>query len=189
MAAEMEKQEGPKKDMPVCWRERSIDPSSFSFIAGTPFETPQEIEEKAIVRTARVLAWHLLLKRSDEIAEIYLTTHQKRVYQLWIKNKHTYQEIGAILSKKNGYSCDYSAYTAISHCIKGIRSNKHGGRYHGGIENRLRKKCEKDEVFQLLLEDWRILQQDKLLISLEFLCKHDSWYQSSRERILKSING
>lgn len=177
-----------KWDIPVNWRERCVDPNSFSFISGTPFETPQEIEEKAIIRIAKTLAWNLLLKREDEIAEIFLTGHQKRVYNLWIKQRKTYQEIGAILSQLNGYSCEYSAYTAISHCIKGIRSNKHGGKYHGGIENRLKKRCEKDEIFQQLLEDWRQLQQEKLSISLEFLCKHDSWYRENLEKIKKSVS-
>lgn len=170
-------------DIPINWRERSVDPSSFAFITGTPFESPQEVEEKAIIRTARQLVWTLLLKRVDEIAEIFLTSHQKRVFDLWIKQGHTYQEIGAMLAKLNGYSCDYSAYTAISHCIKGIRSNKHGGKYHGGIENRLRKRCEKDELFIAFLEDWKILQQDKLVLCLNFLAKHDEWYQQNRCRI------
>jgi len=167
------------RDIPTNWRERSVDPSSFAFITGTPFETPQETEEKAIMRAAKTLLWQLLLKRVDEVAEIYLTPHQKRVYDLWIKKGNTYQEIGAILSKMNGYSCDYSAYTAISHCVKGIRSNKHGGKYHGGIENRLRKKCEKDLLFQSFLDEWRLLQQDKFDDSLGFLSKHDSWYKTN----------
>jgi hypothetical protein len=127
--------------------------------------------------------WQLLLKRVDEVAEIYLTPHQKRVYDLWIKKGNTYQEIGAILSKMNGYSCDYSAYTAISHCVKGIRSNKHGGKYHGGIENRLRKKCEKDLLFQSFLDEWRILQQDKFDNSLGFLSRHDNWYRINEEAL------
>lgn len=170
-------------DIPINWRERSVDPSSFAFITGTPFESPQELEERSVIRTARQLVWQLLLKRVDEIAEIFLTSHQKRVFDLWIKQGNTYQEIGAILSKLNGYSCEYSAYTAISHCIKGIRSNKHGGKYHGGIENRLRKRCEKDELYLIFLEDWKTLQQDKLVVSLAFLAKHDKWYQENRHKI------
>ena len=174
-------------DIPVNWRERAVDPSSFAFITSTPFETSNEIEAQAIIRSAKSLSLFLLKKRMDEIAEIFLTSHQKRVYGLWIKKEHTYQEIGAILSKLNGYSCDYSAYTAISHCIKGIRSNKHGGKYHGGIENRLKKRCEKDEFFQELLEDLIILQQDKVNISLDFLEKHDGWYRENRSRIEETL--
>lgn len=173
----------PDFDIPMNWRERSVDPSSFAFITSVPFESVQDVEEQSIIRSAKVLVWTLLLKRMDEIAEIYLTTHQKRVYQLWIKKKHTYQEIGAILCEINGYSCDYSAYTAISHCIKGIRSNKHGGKYHGGIENRLRKRCEKDEPFQDLLVEWKKLQVDKVKVSLDFLQKHDKWYRENRQEI------
>lgn len=170
-------------DIPMNWRERSVDPSTFAFITSVPFSTMEEIEEQAIIRTAKTLVWLLLLKRMDEIAEIYLTSHQKRVYELWIKRGHTYQEIGAILSEVNGYSCDYSAYTAISHCIKGIRSNKHGGKYHGGIENRLRKRCEKDELFQEILIEWKKLQGDSISKCLDFLVKHDSWYRDNRQRI------
>lgn len=170
-------------DIPTNWRERNVDPATFAFIIGTPFQLPEEIAESSIIRCAHELIWSLLLKRMDEIAEMYLTSHQKRVYELWIKKGHTYQEIGALLSEVNGYSCDYSAYTAISHCIKGIRSNKHGGRYHGGIENRLRKRCEKDEIFQEMLSDWKKLQANKIQISLDFLQKHDKWYQERRKQL------
>lgn len=174
-------------DIPTNWRERSIDPSAFAFITSVPFKTPQDIERETILRAAKLLIWKLLLKRMDEISEIYLTIHQKRVYDLWVKKGYTYQEIGAILSALNGYSCDYSAYTAISHCIKGIRSKKHGGRFHGGIENRLRKKLEKDELFQELLAEWLVLQSDKTSDCLNFLEKHDSWYKENREKIEASL--
>lgn len=175
-------------DMPVNWRERTVDPSTFSFITSLSFSTKQDDEEHSTVRIAQTLLWTLLLKRIDEIAEIYLTAHQKRVYDLWIKKGHTYQEIGAILSEHNGYSCEYSAYTAISHCIKGIRSNKHGGRYHGGIENRLKKRCEKDPIFVSLLEEWEELKVQTLPSSLSFLSRHDTWYEKNKKEIVNRIN-
>lgn len=175
-------------DIPINWRERSVDPSTFAFITSVPFELTHETEEYTIIRSAQTMIWSLLRKRMDEIAEIFLTSHQKRVYDLWIKKGHTYQEIGAILSDLNGYSCEYSAYTAISHCIKGIRSNKHGGKYHGGIENRLRKRCEKDEIFQELLDEWQSLQKDQLKTSLDFLQKHDKWYEKNRQRIEAALS-
>lgn len=177
-----------ESEVPVNWRERSVDPSTFAFITSTPFETQNEIEAQAIIRSAKNLSLFLLKKRMDEIAEIFLTSHQKRVYGLWIKKEHTYQEIGVILSELNGYSCDYSAYTAISHCIKGIRSNKHGGKYHGGIENRLRKRCEKDDFFQQLLDDLILLQKDRVDLSLDFLEKHDKWYRENRKKIEETLS-
>jgi hypothetical protein len=138
---------------------------------------PQKQEQEVVLRVARDLAVELLFKRILELIEIYGTKHQKEVFLLWIgdpTNKRTYQNIGQILGAN--YSCRYSAYTAISHAIKGIKSKKHN-KHHGGIENKLRKKCAKDEVCQELLEDMALISTD-FQAAIEFLSKHDPWYKN-----------
>jgi len=160
------------------WRERTVEPRMLTlYTAKRAIGSLKEQEQEVVFRIARDLAVELLFKRILELIEIYGTTHQKEVFLLWVgdpDNKRTYQNIGQILGAN--YSCRYSAYTAISHAIKGIKSKKHN-KHHGGIENKLRKKCAKDLVCQELLEEIGAISKD-FQAAVEFLGKHDSWYKT-----------
>lgn len=166
-----------EKDFKPNWRERAVEPKMLTLYASTRRTVnAKEQKEETILRTARSLAIELLFKRILELIEIYGTRHQKEVFSLWIgraDEKRTYQNVGKIL--KANYSCGYSAYTAISHAIKGIKSKKHN-KHHGGIENKLKKKCAKDEVCQELIKDLQNISRN-VEAAIDFLAKHDSWYK------------
>ena len=174
----------PEEDLKSNWRERSVEPHMLTLYTSTRrFSDPREEEKETILRVARDLAVKLLFKRILELIEIHGTRHQKEVFLLWVgdpKNKRTYQDIGQILGAN--YSCPYSAYTAISHAIKGIKSRKHD-KHHGGIENKLKKRCAKDLICQELLEDMARISHS-LNAAIDFLSKHDPWYRNYKPTIL-----
>lgn len=75
-----------------------------------------------------------LVARVFELIEQHMTEHQKKIIVLMLKNK-TYNNMAILLNIN---------YTAVAHAIKGIKTKKHG-KYHGGIERKLRKVCMRDE--------------------------------------------
>lgn len=93
-----------------------------------------------------------LIARVFELIEIHMTEHQKKIVVLMLKNK-TYNSMAVLLNIN---------YTAIAHAIKGIKTKKHG-KYHGGIERKLRKICMRDDCCLDLLEQISDTRQELLL--------------------------
>lgn len=163
------------------WKEILVDPNDLiSYVDPKAAES----NDDTIINEAHQLARALLVNRVTELAEQELTPHQLIVFRLWMKNK-TYQEIGEEL--KDNYSCAYSAYTAISHTIMGIRSKKHNT-YHGGIKKKLKKLCFKDPRCLQLIKHIHNLRQHDLDISLDFLANHDQWWKRYRDKYQKDQN-
>ncbi len=157
------------------WKEILVDPND---LVGYVDPDATESEDQAIIVESKRLARTMLVKRVCELAKKELTPHQLTVFELWMQNK-TYQEIGEIL-KKN-YSCSYSAYTAISHTIMGIKSRKHNT-YHGGIKKKLKKICCKDGRCIELTKAIHELRLDDIEKSLVFLAAHDPWWKRYKEK-------
>ncbi len=157
------------------WKEILVDPND---LVGYVDSDATESEDQAIILEAKRYARHLLIDRVSKLAAKELTPHQLTVFELWMQNK-TYQEIGEIL-KKN-YSCSYSAYTAISHTIMGIKSKKHNT-YHGGIKKKLKKLCSKDLKCQQILGSIYNLRQDDVVVSLKFLAIDDPWWKEFKKK-------
>lgn len=76
----------------------------------------------------------------------------------------TYNDIAEILNIN---------YTGVSHAIKGIKSQKHG-KYHGGLEKKLRKICMKDLTCQEYLQCIKELRNNDPHKALEYLRQYDS---------------
>lgn len=90
-----------------------------------------------------------LISRVFELIEIHMTEHQKKIVVLMLKNK-TYNNMAILLNIN---------YTAVAHAIKGIKTKRHG-KYHGGIERKLRKICMKDQQCVDILTKMRQARQE-----------------------------
>ena len=152
----------PELNKQYVYKEILCDPSDLDCMSFCTEDTDHVIEE------ALVVARQLLYKRILEIADTFMTIHQKQVFVLMLKER-TYHEIATILS--DNYSSAYSGYTAISHAIKG-QLNKGRGNYHGGLEKKLRKLCNKDTYCIDLLQWIKQMMYDTD-VALEFLYKFD----------------
>ncbi len=157
------------------WKEILVDPND---LVGYVDPDATGSEDQAIIVESHRLARNLLTQRVSQLADKELTSHQLTVFKLWMENK-TYQEIGEIL-KKN-YSCSYSAYTAISHTLMGIKSKKHNT-YHGGIKKKLKKLCSRDPQCRVILDAIHSLRQEDVDVSLEFLAVHDPWWKRFKKK-------
>ena len=143
------------------WKEILIQPEIFS----PEVEMPHLSEtEQAVIKEAKITIRELLLDRMREIVNKEFTTHQKVVLNLIMYPDRTYNDTAEFLD------CNY---TGVSHAIKGIKSNKHGGKFHGGYERKLKKHCERDDECQEYIACVRILRNNNPKDALEILIKYD----------------
>jgi hypothetical protein len=121
-------------------------------------------EEKSVIKEAKIVVQQKLYDRVMELVSKHFTEHQELVLALMSAPSRTYNEAATILDIN---------YTAISHAIKGIKSQKHGGKFHGGYENKLKKICMKDSQCQKYIEYVCILRENDPNRALEILRELD----------------
>lgn len=165
----------PEISQQYIYKEILCDPSDLDCMGVTP-----KGEAEFIIEEALIVARQLLYRRVLELANEFMTEHQKKVFVLMLKEK-TYHEIATILC--DNYSSSYSGYTAISHAIKG-QLNKQHGTYHGGLEKKLRKTCNKDDYCLEILE-WIHRIADDSETALQFLYKYDETFTLEIEKKFK----
>lgn len=149
------------------WKEILVSPELFS---PTPeFNEDLSEEETLLLREAKLVMRQLLLDRVRELAFQCFTDHQKGVLALTQMPGKTYNQIAEILGIN---------YTGVSHAIKGIKSPKHGGKYHGGFEKKLRRTCNRDKECLLYIETIYVLRDNDPTYALKVLREFDdtdSW--------------
>lgn len=153
----------PEVNQQYIYKEILCDPYDLDCMDMIEHDNTERVIEEALI-----VARQLLYKRILDIALKFMTPHQQKVFVLMLKKK-TYNEIATIM--QDNYSCAYSGYTAVSHAIKG-QLNKERGTYHGGLEKKLRKTCNKDK-YCLEILDWISKMTDDPDVAHEFLCKYD----------------
>jgi len=149
------------------WKEILCDPTELDTLSRSRSLDEVEVFCETITREAVGLARYLLHRRLLDLADDFLTDHQKRVFVLYCHYGKTYKDIATILARN---------YTAISHAIKGIKSQRHEGKHHGGIEKKLRKITQRDSYCQELLLLIRRINGDDVLAALQFLREQDTFW-------------
>jgi len=147
------------------WKEILCDPAELDTLSRSRSLDEIEVFREAILREATSLARYLLHRRLLKLADDSLTPHQKRVFVLYCHYGKTYKDIATILARN---------YTAISHAIKGIKSQRHEGKHHGGIEKKLKKITVRDLRCQELLMLIRRINGNDVLAALDFLREQDA---------------
>lgn len=142
------------------WKEILVQPELFAPVIELEDISENEI---SIIKEAKLLIQQLLFDRVVELTSNHFTDHQKVVLALILMPDRTYNEVADILSIN---------YTAISHAIKGIKSNKHG-KFHGGYEKKLRKICSKDVDCQEYIRCVQLLRNNSAHDALDILILHD----------------
>ena len=133
------------------FKEIYLSPTELDKLQLSPKHTEQELRFIEQLKTLQ----GKLIARVFELIELNMTEHQKKIVVLMLKNK-TYNSMAVLLNIN---------YTAIAHAIKGIKTKKHG-KYHGGIERKLRKICMRDEYCLDTLKQLAVTRQE-LLFAME----------------------
>jgi len=155
----MKKRSKPAIDQHI-WKEVLIQPELFTPVIEIEGATEQEL---AVLKEIKLLIQQRLFDRVIEIAFSNFTQHQVVVLALILFPDRTYNEVANMLNIN---------YTAISHAIKGIKSNKHG-KFHGGYEKKLRKICMKDEECLIYINLIYKLRDNNPQYALELLKEYD----------------
>jgi len=155
----MKKKTKPAPDQHI-WKEVLIQPELFTPVIEIEGATEQEL---AVLKEIKLLIQQKLFDRIIELAFGNFTEHQVIVLALILFPDRTYNEVATMLNIN---------YTAISHAIKGIKSNKHG-KFHGGYEKKLRKICMKDDECLLYIDIIYKLRDNNPQYALELLKEYD----------------